>query len=37
MLKRRKQIAVNDAAEFLSRSFTSGETIAISSGGYLRS
>jgi hypothetical protein len=29
MLKHRKQIAVNDAAEFLSRSFTSGETIAI--------
>jgi hypothetical protein len=30
MLKHRKQIAVNlGAAEFLSRSFTSGETIAI--------
>jgi hypothetical protein len=29
MLKYRRQIAVNDAAEFLSRAFTSGETIAI--------
>jgi RepB DNA-primase from phage plasmid len=29
MLKHRRQIAVNDAAEFLGRSFTSGETIAI--------
>ena len=29
MPQHRKQIAMNDAAEFLSRSFTSGETIAI--------
>ena len=29
MPQHRKQIAMNDAAQFLSRSFTSGETIAI--------